>query len=91
MTCGPPSPCAACGETAPVCGRGLCRTCYDCAYERGEHIDFPRRTRRAEDVVQDLRELQMQGCAKDEIAARMGLKWDSITRAALRLRQRSRA
>lgn len=91
MTYGPARPCGKCGETVPIAARDLCRRCYQRSLWNDEHIDFPRRTRRAEDVVQDLRELQAQGCTKDEIVARMGMKWDSIMRAVTRLRQRRAA
>lgn len=88
---GPARPCLRCQLVKPIAGRGLCGACYDHAFTRGEHIDYPRRTRRAEDVLQDLRELQAQGCTKAEICARLGMKWDSITRALLRLKQREEA
>lgn len=91
MTHGPARPCACCGRTRKVTARGMCNRCYDFLLVRGEHVDFPRRTRRAEDVAQDLREMQAQGCTRDEIAARIGLKWDSIMRAVNRLERRRAA
>lgn len=88
---GPPAPCAQCGRMRPVASRGLCSECYGPLYERGEHIDFPRRTRRAEDVVQDLHELLSQGCTKEEIVARMGMQWQSILCAVRRFNSRKAA
>lgn len=88
---GIPADCLHCGEFGPTVGRGLGECCYGILYDRGLHVDFPRKTRKAEDVEQDLRELQSQGCKKEEIVARMGMQWDSITRALLRLERRRSA
>lgn len=85
---GPKAPCARCGKKCPVAARGMCLRCYGYLYDRGQHVDFPRRSHRAEDVVQDLHELLSQGCTKEEIVARMGMQWQSILCAVRRFKRR---
>lgn len=69
--------------------RGLCPNCYDHLRNIGGLDEFPRKTWRAEDLVYEADLLLSHGATKADAAERLGVSWDSITRARLRLKRRA--
>lgn len=71
--------------------RRLCRTCYEWARSNGKLFDFPMVKRTTADTVEEHDFLSSQGLSRDQIAARLGMKWPAIERAVYRHRARQRA
>lgn len=96
--CGTGAECRRCGRgplvaaTTPgmvrVGGRGLCAACYAWAHYHGKLADYPRATRRAEDVVEDVAILRGRGLSLAEIAAQLGMAPKSVGKACCRYRRR---
>lgn len=61
--------------------RQLCTCCYSQARRLGVLDDFPRITRRAQDVVDDTAELGALRLSGVAIAARLGLSWGGLCAA----------
>lgn len=95
-----PFPCARCGRT--ICGRkngpppgtlphaqrGLCNRCVRLSRVDGTLLDYPARTRRNDDVIQEWRELRLQGVRDIRIAApRMGMSVEALDKALWRARK----
>lgn len=69
--------------------RRLCTVCYAVIRRDDELADYPRVYQRAEDLVQDAAELLAYRNDKEWVAAKLGVKWNTITTARWRLRRRA--
>lgn len=75
-------------------GRGLCVPCYEAKRNAGELDQFPRRTRRSADTVEDAEFLASTGLTRPQVARRLGMTENAIYQARKRVTQahaRSRA
>lgn len=73
-----PRQCAACGRVKLIAGRELCDCCYQMARKRGTAIDFPTKSRKGVDTIQDVAEMAARRVNKDEVIERLGMAWHSI-------------
>lgn len=71
-------------------GRGLCARDYRAAERRGDLCDYPpiRRTRTAEEFLEDYDWLRRSGCTWHEAADRMGMEYGVFERAIYRAREK---
>lgn len=65
-------------------GRGLCEACHDRAIRRGVLMDFERRSRPVDEVVEDWLMLREQGHDRRRAAERMGITHHALEQALLR-------
>ena len=76
-------------DVHPIAGRGLCHPCYSQAEATGELLDFERRFRTNEEVVEEYDELRSQGNFDLHlIAGRMGMTYKALDKALWRARRR---
>jgi hypothetical protein len=77
--------------------RGLAGVCYarlEARHRRGasdELLDYPRRLRSADDVLDDWTKLRAQGATREEVAARLGMTLGGLERVLYRHRGDPRA
>ena len=64
---------ASCHPERLVFARGACRACYQAAWERGTHIDFPAAQRGREEFAADYAVLRGRGLSRRRIAEEMGM------------------
>lgn len=77
-----------CGERGGIKGRGLIERCYNRMQWHGDLADYPRRTRRIEDVLDDYKLLRQDGYTLAQMAARIGMSRTALERALVRARER---
>lgn len=80
-------PCARCGQTRVIQGRGLCSTDHHRGRRDGWLEDYPRVNRRAADFVDDYRIFKARGLNDAQIAERMGYRPESLRRTVERARK----
>lgn len=69
--------------------RGLCPRCYDGAYRNGTVNQYARTTWPAKDLVAEADALREAGMRRDDIARRLGVTWDAVIHARMRLKARA--
>ena len=69
-------------------GRGLCEACHQRHRKRGTLSDFERRTRPADEVLEDWDFLRRQGYSIRDAAERMGMTHAALDRALCRAANR---
>jgi hypothetical protein len=74
---------ARCHPNRPVNARGLCDSCYQTAWTRGELHQHPtvRTQRRRADFIADYELLRSEGYGRSQIAQRLGMTRNAVDRA----------
>lgn len=74
---------ATCHPARPTNGRGLCRSCWTLARRNGTLQQHARtRTIRTQaEFVEDYELLRSEGYTRRQIAERLGMRYDAVTRA----------
>lgn len=75
---------ATCHPLRPNVGRGLCGGCYEHHRRVGTIDQYPRAKRLTADFAEDYAHLRAQGLGRERIAARLGMRRNSVDRAYLR-------
>jgi hypothetical protein len=80
---GPLARCAACPRV--VCRRhrqrGLCARCYTRARVAETVTEYRPARRGSADVVAEVAELEAMGASREEVAARLGIRWHAVLAA----------
>lgn len=73
----------------PAATRTACLWCYSRYRNRGRHVELPRATWPAVELVHEADALLESGCHREDVAERLGVKWGSIVTARWRLSRRA--
>ncbi len=74
---------ALCHPNRPLSARGLCRSCYEMKWNRGQLDDHPakRTYRRRDEFVADYEMLRSEGYDRTQIAQRLGMTRSGLDQA----------
>ncbi|MDN5933184.1 MAG: hypothetical protein L0I24_19315 [Pseudonocardia sp.] len=67
-------------------GRGLCTVCLQAARKIGGHVDYPRRTRTRDELLDDWALVRDEGSTYAQFAQRLGMSTSAVLRALTRAR-----
>lgn len=81
---------ARCHPARVGAGRGLCQPCWKRAQRAGTLADHPRAVRTGAEFAEDYRALAAQGCRRELIAERMGMRPRTFEQALYRARRDGR-
>lgn len=81
--------CINCTMIRFINGRDLCTTCYGRAWRHGTLIDFERRFRAVEEVVEEITHLRPEGHTTAQVADRLGVSSSGLRKALQAARRKN--